>query len=340
MPKSVFSLINLGMQQTNIIHSLPINKVFETKINLIRRNTKIIAPEKEKSIDIELYKLISKFALDDASLTHHIRMELYVKILDMFGADWISMPKGIISKTIREISKLILEKYIEPKQEYAKCFSRTYGNLIIKDWIRELLNVEGQGEILISSKSAVKIFMDMNGLGKLNMIGKPFHTVSKAIGTFVNMLKNSQTLNQLKLLGLECKLNVDGGDEFSLFIYDPNYQINVYALMPEIKYSLLLEMESTVINNFLDQTKLDYFFGADKTPQINLSSSIGYVSFWQLVNGLTLEEIKNRNSDQFLDFICLRWFDLAYSDASKFKIEYKELKIRENPKLYNFLFSK
>jgi hypothetical protein len=316
-----------------------INSQFLLKIDILKKQFKKIHKAQKKIVEPTLYKLVSKVTVDDTSLTNQLRLELHAKILEIFGVNWTLIPENAIKKTIGELSKLILERYVEPKPEYQKSFSRNYGNLIIKEWLKEFFLLR-EDKFLAASKSAVRIFMDMNGVGKLNLIGKPFHSLSKTIGKFVDLIKTSQTAKLIKEMGLEYKLSIDGGDEFSLFIFDPKFKINVYSIMPEIKYSLLMEMEGTIVNGLLDAVKMEKYFEKDNLPQIHLSSSFGYISFWQLINNLNLEELNNKVSEQFLDFLCLRWFDLTYQEASKFKSEYKQTKIAENPKLYSFLFTK
>ncbi len=325
----------------SIISQLNINQQFLSKVTLIRKHLKPIKNSITQSDDFDqvLFDIISQVTLDDTSLTDQLRLELYKKIHDIFGTSWTSIPEPAITRSIAELSQLILEKYIEPKPEYAKSFSRNYGNLVIKEWLKSFFELP-LSESLPKSKTAVRIFMDMNGVGKLNLIGKPFHSSSKAIGKFVDLLKNSQTAKLIKEAGLEYKLSIDGGDEFSLFIFDPVGLIDVFAIMPEIKYSLLMEMEATVVNKLLDQSKMEKFFEKGSIPNIHLSSSFGYTSFWQLINNLSMEELHNKDYDQFLDFLCLRWFDLNYQESIKFKTEYKQAKIAQNPKLYSFLFTK
>jgi hypothetical protein len=322
-----------------ITDNLIVNKQFLEKIKKIKTYFKQAEITPESLSDIDLYNLVSEITLDDNRLTNQLRLELYKKILDIFGENWVQIPKNAITKTINEMSKLILEKYIEPKPEYQSSFSRNYGNLIIKEWIKDYFALP-ERDSLQAAKSAVRVFLDMNGVGKLNLIGKPFHTLSKTIGKFVELLKYSDTVKIIKEAGLEYKLSIDGGDEFSLFIYDPNNKFNIFAIMPEIKFSLLYEMENTFLNTLLDKTKMEKFFEKSDLPQIHLSSSFGYTSFWQLINNLSLEELKNKDSQMFLDFLCMRWFDINYLEAVKFKNEYKQEKIAQNPRLYGFLFTK
>jgi hypothetical protein len=322
-----------------ITDNLIVNKQCLEKIKKIKTYFKQAEITPESLSDIDLYNLVSEITLDDNRLTNQLRLELYKKILDIFGENWVQIPKNAITKTINEMSKLILEKYIEPKPEYQSSFSRNYGNLIIKEWIKDYFALP-ERDSLQAAKSAVRVFLDMNGVGKLNLIGKPFHTLSKTIGKFVELLKYSDTVKIIKEAGLEYKLSIDGGDEFSLFIYDPNNKFNIFAIMPEIKFSLLYEMENTFLNTLLDKTKMEKFFEKSDLPQIHLSSSFGYTSFWQLINNLSLEELKNKDSQMFLDFLCMRWFDINYLEAVKFKNEYKQEKIAQNPRLYGFLFTK
>ncbi|MBC7405865.1 MAG: hypothetical protein H7230_00115 [Candidatus Parcubacteria bacterium] len=325
----------------HITSQLLINQQFLSKVTLIRKHLKPIKNpiNQSQDFDQQLFDIISQVTLDDTSLTDQLRLELYKKIHDIFGTGWQAIPESAITRSIAELSQLILEKYIEPKPEYAQSFSRNYGNLVIKEWLKSFFELPIE-EALGKSKTAVRIFMDMNGVGKLNLIGRPFHSLSKTIGKFVTLLKTSHTATIIRNAGLEYKLSIDGGDEFSLFIFDPLGKIDVFAIMPEIKYSLLSEMESTIVNNLLDQSKMEKYFEKGSVPNIHLSSSFGYTSFWQLINSLSIEELRNKDCEQFLDFLCLRWFDLNYFEASKFKLEYKQAKIAENPKLYSFLFTK
>jgi hypothetical protein len=338
LPKFII-LVNYYYMIKPTANQFVINTQFLSKIAALKKQFKKIQKLQAKKLDKNLYNIISKVTLDDNSLTSQLRVELYSKILEIFGNSWQEIPETAIKKSISELSKLILERYVEPKPEYQKSFSRNYGNLIIKEWLKQFLTLRDD-RVLDASKSAVRIFMDMNGVGKLNLIGKPFHSTSKAIGRFVELLKNCETAKQIKAMGLEYKLSIDGGDEFSIFIYDPKFKFNVYAILPEIKYSLLMEMEATNINAILDEVKLERYFDKDQVPIIHLSSSLGYTSFWQLVNTLTVDELTNKNRESVFEFLCLRWFDLSYSEANKFKLEYKQTKIAENPKLYSFLFTK
>ena len=325
--------------QNSINQQFPINKSFFSKVESIRKIITTAKASRELIQDEELFRIVSKIVVEDMDLSLQLRFELYHKILEVFGKNWKQIDRIIINKSIAEIGVLLKAKYVEAKTEYGNCFSRNYHNILIKDWLYDFVQIEDPTLILKASKSAVRVFLDMNGIGKLNQIGKPFHTISKAIGLFVQLLKTSETVKLIRQIGLEYKLSVDGGDEFSILIYDPKFEIDVYSLMPEIKYSLLLEMENTNINNILEKNKLEQIFGQD-VPRIHISSSFGYYSFWQLVNILSTEELKSKNEEEFLRLIILSWFDITYAEATRFKQEYKQMKIAENPRLYNYLFNK
>ena len=324
-----------------------INHSFYQKIKLIKDKAKLYYTSSRQHINLASDNKIIDCIVDDIikfssnldGNTAKLQNDLYVKIRDIFGDSWSNINEQLKIRTITNLHAMILEKYIEPKPEYGKCFSRVYADYLTLDWFDEMIKINNDKDILQASKSIVRVFMDMNGLGKLNNIGKPFHTISLAIGMFVDLLKSCKTVELIRSMGLKYNIIVEGGDEFSIIIFDPEFKIDVFSMMPEIKYSFILEMENVRINKILDKKKLNSYFG-DTDVNIHLSSSFGYQSFWQIVNDFTVEEINECNPNNILNLITTRWFDRTYSDANVFKNQYKLKKIEQNPKLYNFLYVK